>query len=260
MMNDDKVELFKYKKNILKIFFLILDNVGLTLLIVLLSGILFIILCGFLLYKRYATKTTIFFSYSSFLLFSRNDRRIRYLTEMFNSFFPSRPKNVTLNTTDNTDETLNNTMQSKLDISTTTTTNNDEKFTKLNDYDNKFVETPKSKHVNINEKRENQEKQIFIENLKTCPSPYSSYRRTDNKFNSKEQINLNSNIYSQDPLTQKKDDNNSLYEYVDLNQQQQQQPKQEQEVIYDVINPNNERSVQQDTDYDSVMYATPKNA
>jgi len=181
---------------------------------------------------------------------------------MFNSFFPSRPKNVTLNTTDNSDETLNNTMQSKLDVSSI---NNDEKFTKVNDYDNKFVQKPTLKHVNINEKRENQEKQIFIENLKTCPSPYSSYRRTDNKFNSKEQIDLNnSNIYSQDPLTQttssQKNDNNTLfYESVDLNQQQQ--PKQEQEeVIYDVINPNNERPVQQDTDYDSVMYATPKNA
>jgi hypothetical protein len=180
---------------------------------------------------------------------------------MFNSFFPSRPKNVTLNTTDNSDETLNNTIQSKLDVSSI---NNDEKFTKVNDYGNKFVQTPTLKHVNINEKRENQEKQIFIENLKTCPSPYSSYRRTDNKFNSKEQIDLNnSNIYSQDPLTQttssQKNDNNTLfYEYVDLNQQQ---PKQEQEeVIYDVINPHNERPVQQDTDYDSVMYATPKNA
>ena len=39
---------------------------------------------------------------------------------MFNSFFPIRPKNVTLNTTDNSDETtLNNTIQSKLDLSTT---------------------------------------------------------------------------------------------------------------------------------------------
>jgi len=211
-------------------------------------------------------KKSISFLYSFlFCSFSRNDRRVRYLTDMFNSFFPSRPKNVTLNTTDNSDETLNNTMQSKLDVSSI---NNDEKFTKMNDYGDKFVQTPTLKHVNINEKRENQEKQIFIENLKTCPSPYSSYRRTDNKFNSKEQINLNnSNIYSQDPLTQtnpsQKNDNNTLfYEYVDLNQQQQQpkQEQQEEEVIYDVINPNNERPVQQDTDYDSVMYATPKNA
>jgi hypothetical protein len=184
---------------------------------------------------------------------------------MFNSFFPTRPKNVTLNTTDNSDETtLNNTIQSKLDLSST---NNNEKFTKMNDYGDKFVQTPTLKHVNINEKRENQEKQIFIENLKTCPSPYSSYRRTENKFNSKEQINLNSNIYSQDPLTitnslPKNDNNSLLYEYVDLNQEQQtnEQPKQEQEeVIYDVINPNNERPVQQETDYDAVMYATPKN-
>jgi hypothetical protein len=188
---------------------------------------------------------------------------------MFNSFFPTRPKNVTLNTTDNTDETtLNNTMQSKLDVSTT---NNNEKFTKMNDYNEKFVSTPVLKHVNINEKRENQEKQIFIDNLKTCPSPYSSYRRSENKFNSKEQININSNIYSQDPLvnsnsaSQKNDDNSLLYEYVDLNQPQsssssnEEPKKEEEEVIYDVINSNNERPVQEETDYDSVMYATPKN-
>ncbi len=191
--------------------------------------------------------------------FSRNDRRVRYLTDMFNSFFPTRPKTITLNTTDNTDETtLNNTIQSKLDLSSTT---HDEKFTKMNDYGEKYLGTPTLKHVNINEKRENQEKQIFIENLKTCPSP----RRSENKFNSKEQINLNSNIYSQDPLTkpnslQKNDNHSLLYEYVDLNQPQQinEEPKQE-EVIYDVINPNNERPIQQETDYDSVMYATPKN-
>jgi hypothetical protein len=208
-------------------------------------------------------------SFLFFLLFSRNDRRVRYLTDMFNSFFPTRPKNVTLNTTDNTDETtLNNTMQSKLDVSTT---NNNEKFTKMNDYNEKFVSTPVLKHVNINEKRENQEKQIFIDNLKTCPSPYSSYRRSENKFNSKEQININSNIYSQDPLvksnsaSQKNDDNSLLYEYVDLNQPQsssssnEEPKKEEEEVIYDVINSNNERPVQQETDYDSVMYATPKN-
>jgi len=210
-------------------------------------------------------------SFLFFLSFSRNDRRVRYLTDMFNSFFPTRPKNVTLNTTDNTDETtLNNTMQSKLDVSTT---NNNEKFTKMNDYNEKFVSTPVLKHVNINEKRENQEKQIFIDNLKTCPSPYSSYRRSENKFNSKEQININSNIYSQDPLvnsnsaSQKNDDNSLLYEYVDLNQPQsssssssnEEPKKEEEEVIYDVINSNNERPVQEETDYDSVMYATPKN-
>jgi hypothetical protein len=174
---------------------------------------------------------------------------------MFNSFFPIRNKNAGLNTTDNSDEaTLNNSIQSKLDSA-----NKDENF----------IQTPKLKHENINEKRENQEKQIFIENLKTCPSPY---RRSEKKFNSKEQINndlnINSNIYSQDPLAninspQKIDNNSLLYEYVDLNQQQQaiEQPKQEsEEVIYDVINPNNERPVHQETDYDSVLYATPKNA
>ncbi|CAF0826551.1 unnamed protein product [Rotaria sordida] len=230
------------------------NNIGLTLLVVLLSGILFVGFCAFILYKR------------------RNDRRIRYLTDMFNSFFPVRSKNIKLNTTDNNDETrLNNTVQSKLDLSSM---NNDEKFNKMNVYDETFLQTPRTKHVNINEKRENQEKQIFIENLKTCPSPYSSYRRSDNKFNSKEQINneitKNSNIYSQDPLVKSNSleniDNNTFhYEYIDLNQQQQQQqhqqsieePKQE-EIIYDVINPNNERPVHQQTDYDSVMYAIPK--
>jgi len=165
---------------------------------------------------------------------------------MFNSFFPIRTKNVTLNTTDNSDETtLNSTIQSKLDLSSV---NND----------NKFSQT----HVNINEK---QEKQIFIANLKTCPSPY---RNAEKKFNSKEQIDneTNSNIYSQDPLakinfSQKIDNNSLLYEYVDLNQQQstEEQKGGEEEVIYDVINPNNERPVHQETDYDSVMYATPKN-
>ncbi|CAF0895416.1 unnamed protein product [Adineta steineri] len=233
------------------------SNTGLTLLVILLSGILFVILCAFILYKR------------------RNDRRIRYLSDTFNSFFPTRTKNVTLNTTDNSDEaTLNTTVQSKLDVSSM---NNDEKYQKMNDYDNKFVQTPTLKHVNINERRESQEKQIFIENLKTCPSSYSAYRRTERKFNSKEQIdnelNSNSNIYSQDPLaksnaSQKNDNNSLLYEYVDLNQPQpqQQQPIEEsksdqddEEVIYDVINPNNERPVQPETDYESSMYAIPKN-
>lgn len=188
---------------------------------------------------------------------------------MFNSFFPSRPKNVSLNTTDNSDETtLNNTIQSKLDLSTTQA---DEKFTKLNDYDQKFAPTPKSKHVNVNEKQENQEKQIFIENLKTCPSPYSSYRRSEHKFNAKEQLNLNSNIYTQDPLVQSnsteiKSDNNSLYEYVDLNPQEQpkhnevQGGEKEEEVVYDVIHANTERPVQHETDYETALYATPKNA
>jgi len=128
----------------------------------------------------------------------------------------------------------------------------------INDYDEKFVQTPTLKHLNINEKRQNEEKQIFIDNLKTCPSPY---RRSQNKFNSKEQINhpetnLNSNIYSQDPLT----NNSCVYEYVDLNQEQQpSEETRQEEVIYDVINPNNERVIPQETDYDSVMYATPKN-
>lgn len=184
---------------------------------------------------------------------------------MFNSFFPSRPKNVTLNTTDTTDETtLNNTMQSKLDLSTTHT---EEKLTKMNGYDEKYPVTPKSKHVNINERRENQEKQIFIDNLKTCPSPYSSYRRSENKFNAKEQLNLNSNIYSDDPLgksnaSQKPENNSVHYEYVDLNQgtpaSASNEESKPEEVIYDVINTTNERPVQEDVDDESTMYATPK--
>jgi hypothetical protein len=231
VLKDESTSLLEFKSSALVSNDQRQNNVGLTLLVILLSGILFIILCAFLLYKR------------------RNDRRVRYLTDMFNSFFPIRPKNVTLNTTDNSDETtLNNTIQSKLDVST----NNDEKF----------VATPVSKHVNVNEKRENQEKQIFIDNLKTCPSPYSSYRRSENKFNSKEQLNINSNIYSQDPLVKSNSSTSekNLYEDVDLNQSQpssNEEPKEE--VIYDVINSNNERPVQEETDYDSVMYATPKN-
>ncbi len=46
---------------------------------------------------------------------------------------------------------------------------------------------------------------------------------------------------------------------MDLNQSKpssNEEPKEE--VIYDVINSNNERSVQEETDYDSVMYTTPK--
>ncbi|CAF3410355.1 unnamed protein product [Rotaria sp. Silwood1] len=254
--NDQSAVLIESKSSALKSNDRRQNNIGSTLLVVLLSGILFVGFCAFILYKR------------------RNDRRIRYLTDMFNSFFPPRSRNVTLNTTDNNDETtLNNTVQSKLDLSSV---NNDEKFTKMNDYGDTFLQTPRAKHININEKRENQEKQIFIENLKTCPSPYSSYRRSENKFNSKDQVNneikKNSNIYSEDPLVKDNSleniDNNTFhYEYIDLNQQQQpqqqqqsvQEPKQEQEeVIYDIINPNNERPVHQQTDYDSVMYATPK--
>lgn len=200
---------------------------------------------------------------------SRNDRRVRYLSDMFNSFFPSRTRNVTLNTTAdiNDETTLNNTVQSKLDVSTTQT---DEKFTKMSDYDVKFVATPQIKQVNVNEVRENQEKQIFIENLKTCPSPYSSYRRrAEPKYNSKEQINanLNSNIYSQDPLGEAQADNNSLfYEYVDLNPEEQ--PKSEDEkdkitnedIVYDVINSNTEQQpIQEEIEYDSNLYAVPKN-
>ncbi|CAF4965235.1 unnamed protein product, partial [Rotaria sp. Silwood1] len=254
--NDQSAVLIESKSSALKSNDRRQNNIGSTLLVVLLSGILFVGFCAFILYKR------------------RNDRRIRYLTDMFNSFFPPRSRNVTLNTTDNNDETtLNNTVQSKLDLSSV---NNDEKFTKMNDYGDTFLQTPRAKHININEKRENQEKQIFIENLKTCPSPYSSYRRSENKFNSKDQVNneikKNSNIYSEDPLVKDNSleniDNNTFhYEYIDLNQQQQpqqqqqsvQEPKQEQEeVIYDIINPNNERPVHQQTDYDSVMYAIPK--
>ncbi|CAF1129219.1 unnamed protein product [Adineta ricciae] len=224
------------------------NSIGMTLLVVVLSSILFIILCAFILYKR------------------RNDRRVRYLTDTFNAFFPTRTKNVSLNTTDVSDEvTLNTTVQSKLDVSSVS---NNEKLKKMNNYEAEYVPPSILKHVNINERRDSQEKQIFIENLKTCPSPYSSYRRSERKFNTKEQIDTeadqNSNIYSQDPLTQIKNepkhDNNSLiYEDVDLNAPQ---PTNEQEdVIYDVINPNNERVVeQQECEYESPMYATPKNA
>lgn len=170
-------------------------------------------------------------------------------------------------------------MQSKLDLSSV---NNDEKYTKINNFDDKSPKNPPLKHININEKRENQEKQVFIENLKACSSPYSSYRRSENKFNAKEPVvnietNKNSNIYSEDPLvktnsSQNIDNDSLLYEFIDLNQEKQEKPQQQrvieeskqeqeqQETLYDVINPNNERPVQQETDYDSVMYAIPKDA
>ena len=188
---------------------------------------------------------------------------------MFQSFFPGRPKNITLNTTDMSDETtLNNTIQSKLDGSTL---NNAEKCKSLNDYDETYRQTPTMKHVNINEKHQTQEKQIFIENLKTCPSPYSSYRRSDQQVHARtptgNEAKVNTNIYSQDPLAQRNalltmDTNSSLYEYVDLSKKlelaEDSKQGQGEEVIYDVINTNNERNIEQETDYDSIVYATPK--
>lgn len=201
-------------------------------------------------------------------IFSRNDRRVRYLTDTFNSFFPSnRTKNVSLNTTDHSDEaTLNTTVQSKLDVSSVST---DQKFAKMNNYESDFVPPAVLKHVNINERRDSLEKQIFIENLKTCPSPYSSYRRSERKFNSKEQLadepNKPSNIYSQDPLgasavAQAYDNHSLLYEDVDLHQTPA--APQAEDVIYDVIHPGSERPVppaNADDDDESNMYATPKN-
>jgi len=72
------------------------SNVTSILLVVLLSGILFIMICAFLLYKR------------------RNDRRIRYLTETFNSFIPKRSKSMTTDSSDNSYETK---LNSKIDSS-----------------------------------------------------------------------------------------------------------------------------------------------
>ena len=191
---------------------------------------------------------------------------------MFNSFFSSRQKDITLNAIDNNDETtLNNTVQSKLDLSLMY---QNEEFTKMNDYNDKCHQAPILNCVNVNEKCENQVKQIFIENLKTCPSPYLSYRYAENKFSAKEQINneeasKNSNLYSQDPLatinsSQNFDNNSLLYEYVDLNHQQQQSTeesrKEQEKVIYDTINPNNEQFAHHEMDYDTVIYATPRDA
>lgn len=208
--------------------------------------------------------------------FRRNDRRVRYLTDMFNSFFPSRSSNVTLNTTDHGDETtLNNTVISKLDLSIGQ--HDEKKFAQIAEEKEEFHRTPALKHVNINEKSCSQEKQIFIENLKTCPSPYSSHRRTESKFNAKEQLPVNpptnSNIYSEDPLstgnaTARQDTNSLLYEYVDLRQQQEQNPSslpgtqstEQEEVIYDVINTANERAVSNESEYQSGLYAIPKSS
>jgi hypothetical protein len=194
--------------------------------------------------------------------FRRNDRRIRYLTNMFNSFFPSRSSGVKLNTTDHADEsTLNKTVQSKLDDTPRPT---DGKLMKTIIDDERFCPTPTLKHFNVNEKRENQEKQIFIENLKTCSSPYGSHRRRDSKFNVKEQLNdqtpvSNGNIYSEDPLSTRslsmKPENNSLlYESVDIASDE---PKIE-EVIYDVINTTHEPILSTEIDDESLIYAVPK--
>ena len=196
---------------------------------------------------------------------------MRYLTDMFHSFFPNRSSNVTLNTTDHLDETtLNNTVLSKLDVSIA---NPNEKSKKFADDAEEFLRTPTLKHVNINEKRLSQEKQIFIENLKTCPSPYSSSRRAENKFNAKEQLptdaKLNTNIYSEDPLSTanppvSQDRNSLLYEYVDARHEPSSIPptrtNEQEEVIYDVINTANERvtPAAEETEYDSVLYAIPK--
>ena len=188
---------------------------------------------------------------------------------MLNSFFSSRQKNITLNTIDNSDETtLNNTVQSKLDLSSIY--QNDE-FTKMNNYNDECYQESILKCININGKHEDQVKQVFIDNLKTCSS---SYRYEENKFNANKQINngdtsKNLNHYTQDPVaitnsSQNFDNNSLLYEDVDLNKQQQQsieESRNEQEnVIYDIINPNNERSVHHEIDYDSVIYATPRDA
>lgn len=169
---------------------------------------------------------------------------------MFNSFFPSRSTAVTLNSTDHGDQaTLNNTVQSKLDMSMGPT---DEKLTKLNDYSEQFL--PVLKHTNINEKHQSQEKQIFIDNLKACSSP----RRTEQKFNAKEQIIKDGNIYSEDPLSSaEKPTNDSLfYESVDLAEKSQED---EEEAIYDVINSTHERIIiPTDPNDESVVYAVPK--
>ncbi|CAF1080895.1 unnamed protein product [Rotaria sordida] len=62
------------------------NNTGLILLVILLSGILVIVICAVLLYKR------------------RNDRRLRYFVETFNSFLPKQSKAVRLDSFNNSDE------------------------------------------------------------------------------------------------------------------------------------------------------------
>lgn len=198
----------------------------------------------------------------------RNDRRVRYLADMFNAFFPGRGPSVTLNTTDNSDEaTLNNTIQSKLDFSMI---NGDDKTKKFHEDNNCFSQTPILQKLNINEKRQTLEKEICIENLKTSSSPYLPIRRSDSsKFNAKEQLNvnkkLNANIYSDDPLvsrrnSNKPETNSVIYESVDLHLPETQEKQIEpEEVVYDVINTTTDRILPDETDYDSVMYATPKN-
>ncbi|CAF1640582.1 unnamed protein product, partial [Rotaria sp. Silwood1] len=78
------------------------NNTGLILLIILLSGILFIVICAVLLYKR------------------RNDRRVRYLVETFNSFIPKQSRSVMLDSFDKSDETK---LDLKYDLSSTSNNN-----------------------------------------------------------------------------------------------------------------------------------------
>ncbi|CAF1022160.1 unnamed protein product [Adineta steineri] len=85
--NEDSTIIIQEKISALKIDNQRSNNTGLLLLVVLLSSILVIILCAFLLYRR------------------RNDRRIRYLTETFNSFMSKRTKPVKFDSSENSDET-----------------------------------------------------------------------------------------------------------------------------------------------------------
>jgi hypothetical protein len=150
-------------------------------------------------------------------------------------------------------------MDSKLDV---TIANNVDKSTKIDVDDERFGPMASWKQTNVNETRQNQEKQILIDNLKTCTSPFL---RRETKFQSKEQIpsdpTSNTNIYSDDPLSDTHANNSLFYGYVDIEQARHVNVDVQQEhdeVIYDVINTTNDRILPDEIDDNSIMYAVPK--
>ncbi|CAF0735370.1 unnamed protein product, partial [Didymodactylos carnosus] len=255
-------------------------STGLTLIVVVLTGALLVVLCAFLLYKR------------------RNDRRVKYLSHMLTSLFPPRSRTVTLdrNAGDNggnMNESLNNeSVCKKLDETTETIAplSFDEKSQKINGYDVNYNPTY-YKHTNINERRDSQEKMIFIDNLKTTSSPYSSYKKlliNDKKREQDGKINLNDNDYSIDPVAfsptplniltgisglngnnnhQNNDSNSLLYEYisplddtmVDNKSNVKSGLVQHNDDNYysDIKNNDGQQQQQQQENYDQVIYATP---
>ncbi|CAF1374912.1 unnamed protein product, partial [Didymodactylos carnosus] len=252
-------------------------NIGLTLIVVLLTGTLLVVICAFLLYKR------------------RNDRRVKYLSHMLSSLFPSRSRTVLKDNvgssggnSDGGNENLNNNNDCKKldDINGTIVPPVDEKSQKINEYDVSYNPID-YQHKNINEKHQSLEKRIFIDNLKTAPSFYASYKivlTNDKKYEKNEKTNSNENMYSIDPVafssaplnfrpgihlnmnnSQNNDDNSILYEYVlplddttvdNTSTSKIQLVRDSDDDYYSDIK-HNDRHEQQQENYDQVIYATP---